>query len=104
MATGATHLSSEPWPDANDRLLLGRVYAFGTWRLLAGRCLLLDPMAVDDLLTALLARAKALDGPDPRDPRWHGWLKAEIVPLVAGQWVASRLSPPRPDQYHGTYC
>ncbi len=98
------HTSSEPWPDADDRLLLGRVYAFGTWRLLAGRCLLLDPMAVDDLLTALLTRAKALDGPDPRDPRWHGWLKAEIVPLVAGQWVASRLASPHPDQYHGTYC
>ncbi len=98
------HTSSDPWPDADERLLLGRVYAFGTWRLLGGRCLLLDPMAVDDLLTALCTRAKALDGPDPRDPRWHGWLKAELIPLVAGQWVASRLAPPHPDQYHGTYC
>ena len=98
------HTSSDPWPDADARLLFARVYDFGAWRLLGGRCLLLDPTAVDDLLTALHARAEALNAPDPRDPRWRGWLKAEIIPLIAGQWVASRLVVPHPDRYHGTYC
>ena len=98
------HTPSDPWPDADERLLLARVYTFGNWHLLAGRSLLLDPTAVDDLLTSLHARATATNAPQPSDPRWRGWLKAELVPVAAAQWVAARLAPPPPDRYHGTYC
>jgi hypothetical protein len=98
------HTGSDPWPDAGERLLLARIYAFGDWRLLGGRCLLLDPMSVDRLLTALRTRADVLSAPPPRDPRWRAWLKAELVPLVAAEWLSSRLAPPPPDRYHGTYC
>jgi hypothetical protein len=98
------HTPSDPWPDTDERLLLARVYTFGTWHLLAGRCLLLDPTAVDDLLTTLHSRATATGAPQPHDPRWRGWLKAELVPVVAAQWVAARLAPPPADRYHGTYC
>jgi hypothetical protein len=98
------HTDSDPWPDTDERLLLARVYAFGDWRLLGGRCLLLDTKAIDRLLTALHGRASALSAPSPRDPRWRVWLKAELVPLIAAEWLSTRLAPPPPDRYHGTYC
>jgi len=98
------HTDSDPWPDADERLLLARLYSFGNWRLLAGRCLLLDPVAVDRLLSALRTRAITTSAPSPTDPRWRGWLKAELIPLIAAQWLAARLAPPPPDRYHGTYC
>lgn len=98
------HTASEPWPDADERLMLARIYSFGEWRLLAGRCLLLDPVAVDTLLTHLRGREIALGAPPRHDPRWRPWLKAELAPLVAAQWLANRLAPPSPDRYHGTYC
>lgn len=98
------HTASDPWPDPDERLMLARIYCFGDWRLLAGRCLLLDPVAVDALLTALHTRALALQAPPAQDPRWRPWLKAELAPLVAAQWLSTRLAPPPPDRYHGTYC
>jgi len=98
------HTDSDPWPDAAERLLLARVYAFGDWRLVGGRSLLLDATAVDRLLTALQTRAAALAAPAPGDPRWRAWLKAELAPVVAAEWLASRLAPLPPDRYHGTYC
>jgi len=98
------HTDSDPWPEANERLLLARVYSFGRWRLLAGRCLLLDPIAVQRLLAAIEARAAATSAPSPHDPHWRAWLKAELIPLAAGQWLATRLAPPPPARYHGTHC
>ena len=98
------HTSSEPWPDADERLLFARIYRFGRWQLLGGRCLLLDPSAVDELLTALQSRRAATSAPAPTDPRWRGWLKSTLIPLVAGQWVGSRLVLPSPDRYHGADC
>ena len=97
------HTESDPWPDADERLLLARIYAFGRWQLLAGRCLLLIPEAVDVLLSDLRERALTTQAPEPSDPRWRAWLAPWLIPLIARQWV-SRLAPPPPDRYHGTYC
>jgi hypothetical protein len=77
---------SEPWPDPH-RHLLARVYRFGRWRLVGGRCLLLDPTAGTELLTALHLRAQAPGAPAPTDPRWRGWLKAQLVPAFVSVWL-----------------
>jgi hypothetical protein len=98
------HTPSDPWPDADERFLVGRIYTFADWRLLAGRCLLLDGSAAGSLLDALEARAIASRAPAPRDPRWRAWLKAELAPILAAQWLSARLAPPPADRYHGTYC
>lgn len=79
---------SEPWPDPH-RHLLARVYRFGRWRLVGGRCLLLDPTAGAELLTALHLRSRVPGGPAPTDPRWRGWLKAQLVPAFVSLWLRS---------------
>jgi hypothetical protein len=98
------HTSSSPWPDSEERLLLARVYAFGSWRLLAGRCVLLIPEAVDCLLSDLSDLATTTHAPKPSDPRWRAWLEPNLAPLIARHWAATRLAPPPPDRYHGTHC
>jgi len=97
------HTTSDPWPDP-ERLLLARVYSFGRWRLLAGRCLLLDPEEASELILALRHRARAVGAPDRDDPRWLGWLKAEMIPMAINRWLGSRLALPCPGRYHGTHC
>lgn len=96
--------TSTPWPQPDERLLLARIYDFGDWHLLGGRCLLMEKEAVEDLLHDLATRARAVHAPTPRDPRWRAWLKAELLPLAAAQWCTARLAPDPPARYHGTYC
>jgi hypothetical protein len=79
---------SGPWPDPH-RHLLARVYRFGRWRLVGGRSLLLDPTAGAELLTAVHLRARAPGAPGPTDPRWRGWLKAQLVPAFVHVWLSA---------------
>jgi hypothetical protein len=95
---------SDPWPDANQRLLVARIYPFNEWRLIGGRCLLLDPVAADRLLTTLEQRRVATKAPTSTDPRWRPWLKAALLPAVAGECFRGKLATPPAGRYHGARC
>ena len=96
--------TSTPWPHPDERLLLARIYDFGDWHLLGGRCLLMDPFAVEALLHDLATRARDTNAPSPREPHWRPWIKAQLPPIAAAQWLAGKLAPEPPARYHGTYC
>ena len=88
------HTASDPWPDSHERLLLARLYRFGGWNLIGGRCLLLDQVAVTEIIEALARRTTALDGPSPTDPDWPALLKAQMIPIALNCWLGHRLALP----------
>lgn len=88
------HTASDPWPDADERLLLARLYRFGSWNLIGGRCLLLDQVAATEIVAALARRTSALDGPSATDPDWPTWLKAQMIPVAVNCWLGHRLALP----------